>query len=143
MKLLLLISFFIFASPAELPKKTLAFKGKKSSLKVEVADNFHSRKNGLMNRTSLAPGTGMLFVFEYPHILNFWMKDTFIPLSIGYFDENKVLKEIHQMQPQKMMEREQDLKNYPSKTKCKYALEVNQGWFKKNKIKVGDKFILK
>ena len=41
-----------------------------------------------------------------------------------------------------MMEKVQDLKGYPSQCECKFALEVNQGWFKKNNVKVGHKFSL-
>ena len=112
-------------------------------LKVEVAKTFAERNKGLMYRTSLDKNKGMLFVFENPQRLSFWMKNTYIALSLAYFDKNKILKEIHQLKPQSMMERTQDLRSYPSRCLCQYVLEVNQGWFKKNNVKVGDKFSFK
>jgi uncharacterized membrane protein (UPF0127 family) len=108
------------------------------SLQVEVAATMRARNKGLMDRTHMAKDHGMLFVFERPQRLSFWMKDTYIPLSIAYIDKNKVIKEIYDMKPQNMMERTQDLQSYPSQCDCLYALEVNRGWFQRNKIKVGD-----
>lgn len=132
----LLFLFYIYAAENF---KTLEFSSG-IRLKVEVADTLNKRAKGLMNRTQLPKDQGMLFIFDQPQTLSFWMKDTYIPLSIGYFDKNKVLKEIHQMEPQQMLETKQNLKSYVSRCFCQYALEVNQGWFKKNRIKVGTRF---
>lgn len=134
--LLFLIPFAL----AKLEKKSIHFSNGKS-LSVEVAQSSSDRQKGLMGRTELKENTGMLFVFKRPQQLSFWMKNTYIPLSIGYFDKNKVLKKLyHNMKPQKMLELNQDLTNYPSQCKCQYALEVNIGWFKKNNIKPGMTF---
>ncbi len=84
----------------------------------------------------------MLFIFESPQRLNFWTKNTFIPLTIGYFDKERVLKETYDMEAQNLMAREQTPQNYPSQCHCQYALEVPQGWFKKNKIVIGSQFTL-
>jgi len=53
---------------------------------VEIADTPAERERGLMHRTALSGGTGMLFVFEQEQPLSFWMKDTLIPLDIVFFD---------------------------------------------------------
>lgn len=122
-------------------KQELVFdNGKK--LVVEVADDHEKRAQGLMNRTKLGENEGMLFVFTRPQSLSFWMKDTYIDLSIAYFDKDKSLKEIYDMKGQSMMEKVQDFSNYPSKCRCQYALEVNKGWFKKHGIKEGASFKL-
>lgn len=54
---------------------------------VEVADEPEERAYGLMDRTELAPDHGMLFLFDEPSILTFWMKNTLIPLDIIFFDD--------------------------------------------------------
>src|SRR5690348_10206365 len=68
-------------------------------LKVEVADTPESLSNGLMYRSALPDGQGMLFVLGPAEQASFWMKNTKIPLSIGFVDGNAILKEEHDMQP--------------------------------------------
>lgn len=128
---------FLIAKPTTLPKTSLKFSNGKK-IEVEVAQSFMERATGLMHRTELAKDSGMLFVFEGPQKLSFWMKNTYIPLAIAYIDDKKVIKEIHQMKPQNMLEKDQHTEDYPSQCLCQYALEVNPEWFKQNKIKVGD-----
>lgn len=114
-----------------------------SLLKVEIAHTEKEKAKGLMERTYLPKDQGMLFIFKNPRKLLFWTKKTYIPLSIGYFDENYVLKEIHFMEPQNMMERHPEVNTYQSSCRCQYAIEVNRGWFVKNKIKIGDRFSIR
>ncbi len=101
-------------------------------LKAEVAADANSRTVGLMNRFSLAPDSGMLFVFPQSEQLGFWMKNTFIPLSIAYLDAKGVILNIADMKPQ-------DESTHPSKGPAMYAVEMKQGWFKERGIKAGDK----
>ena len=141
MKFLIFASIlFAFSGKPQTKVKftTLTFSGNKK-VKVELATSMAERYKGLMNRTSLEENSGMLFVFGHPQKLSFWNKNTFIPLSIAYLDDKKVIKEIHQMKAQNMMEKQQSPDSYPSECTCLYALEMNQGWFKKNKIQVGQK----
>ena len=104
-----------------------------TSLQVEVADTPQSLENGLMFRSSLPDDHGMLFILGPAGQASFWMKNTKIPLSIGYIDGNAILKEEHDMQPF-------DERTTRSATSdiC-YALEVNQGWFQKHHIDPGIK----
>lgn len=104
---------------------------KSISLHVEIADNNTSRQTGLMFRKSLAEDSGMLFVFENEQRLNFWMKNTYIPLSIAYIDKYGFIKDILSMKPLDIS------RTYPSSVPAMYALEVNEGWFKKNNITAG------
>lgn len=103
-------------------------------LDVELAENDMQRAVGLMCRQALAENAGMLFVFPDERHLSFWMKATYIPLSIGYFGKNKTLIDTYDMLPLN------DSKTYNSKKPSQYALEVNKGWFEKNKITPGCNF---
>jgi uncharacterized membrane protein (UPF0127 family) len=107
-------------------------------LTVEIADSDEKRERGLMNRTSLANDHGMLFIFDSEIILRFWMKNTLIPLSIGYFDQKKILLETHEMKPLVLGEREPT--TYPSHSPALYALEMPRQWFLHNRIKAGSSF---
>lgn len=111
------------------------------TLKVEIADTQELSSRGLMFRHKLPENQGMLFIFEGEQPRSFWMKNTFIPLSIGFFNSKKVLVDIQDMEPAKS-EMDQNPKSYLSRSPAQYALEVNQGWFQKNKIKLGDRFEL-
>lgn len=139
-----LFSFFIFFafSGPEGKLQSIEFSNG-SLLKVEVARTEKQKTRGLMGRTRLPENQGMLFVFKKPQKLLFWTKKTYIPLSLGFFDRNYVLREIHFMQPQSIMERNPKINTYKSSCLCQYAIEVNRGWFFRNKIKIGDRFWIK
>ncbi len=109
-------------------------------LDVEIADTDMKRARGLMHRDSLGENEGMLFVFDKSEIVHFWMKETKIPLSIGFFDEQKRLTQISHMEPPKADSSR--LKDYPSEKATRYALEVPQHWFERHKITPGMKFTL-
>lgn len=116
----------------ELPLVELTIKNVK--LKAEVAADANTRTVGLMNRFSLKPDHGMLFVFARSEPLAFWMRNTFIPLSIAYIDSKGVIVNIADMKPQ-------DESTHPSAAPAMFALEMKQGWFKERGIVAGDKVI--
>ena len=105
---------------------------KSAKLKAEVVADNATRSIGLMNRFSLAPDHGMLFVFAQSEPLAFWMKNTFVPLSIAYIDARGVIVNIVDMKPH-------DESTYPSAGPAMFALEMKQGWFKERGIVAGDK----
>ena len=105
---------------------------------VEVADTPEAMRIGLSGRNALPEGTGMLFVYKKPEILSFWMKDTLIPLSIGFFDANRVLLQIENMSCVPIQA--EKLPIYKSERPALYALEVPQGWFTRHAIKPGMRF---
>ena len=102
-------------------------------LKVEIADTSKLRSKGLMFRKSLDEDKGMLFIFNKVKVVSFWMKNTFIPLSVAFINEDFKIIHIEDMSPLD----EETI--HTSLVSIKYAIEVNQGWFKKNDIKIGDK----
>ena len=101
------------------------------SLSVEIVQDPEARQLGLMNREELPENQGMLFVFEVPQILSFWMRNTFIPLDIAFISETGEIVDIQRMEPL------DESVNYISAKRALYALEVNAGWFAKNNIAVG------
>jgi len=103
---------------------------------VEVADSGDERSHGLMFIEKLAVDEGMLFVFDIEEPLSFWMKNTLIPLSIAYTNSKKEIVDIQEMVREKSL-LIQSPKTYPSKSPARYAIEMNKGWFTKNKIKTG------
>jgi len=118
------------ACPYELPQTTISINGQE--LTAEIAHTPDTRTCGLSRRQTLAANTGMLFIFPNFRPRTFWMKDTFIPLSIAFLDETGKIVQIHRMQA------DQTHTTYSSVAPARYALEVNQGWFSLHDIKTGD-----
>jgi len=114
---------------AELPVTTLTIKGHK--VIVEVVNTPEQRATGLMNRFSLQPDHGMLFVFEQPQPLGFWMKNTYVPLSIAFVDASGKIVNIDDMKPL-------DETTHWSSGLAAYAIEMKQGWFAGKGIIAGD-----
>jgi uncharacterized membrane protein (UPF0127 family) len=73
----------------------------------------------------------MLFIFPEEKILSFWMKNTRIPLSIAFIKGNGHIIQIDSMSPY-------SLEPHISQGQVKYALEMQEGWFKTHNVKIGD-----
>lgn len=102
------------------------------NLQVEFADSAALRARGLMFRKSLCDDCGMLFKFTPSRQVAMWMKNTYVPLDVAYFRKDGTITDIKPLQPQ-------DLTSVRSSGAISYALEMNQGWFAKHKVSVGDK----
>ncbi len=126
---LILILDMAIVFPQESKFLWLTLKEKK--IRVEVARTEGEKAKGLMFREKLGKNEGMLFVFEREETLSFWMKNTRIPLSIAFIAKDGKIVDIQDMEPF-------DLRFHASSRPAQYALEVNQGWFKKNRIEVGE-----
>ncbi|MBK7415852.1 MAG: DUF192 domain-containing protein [Dechloromonas sp.] len=101
-------------------------------IEAEVAADAQNRQVGLMNRKAMPPQRGMLFVFTEKNTHCMWMRNTFIPLSVAFIDEEGVIINIEDMQPQT-----ED--NHCAKVPARYALEMNLGWFAQRGLKPGTK----
>ncbi len=97
---------------------------------AEVADTPQLRERGLMFRTEVPDGTGMLFVFEDQAPRSFWMRNTYVPLDIAFLDSAMRIVDIQQMEPETDELTE-------SAAPAMFALEVRQGWFEEQGIEPG------
>jgi uncharacterized membrane protein (UPF0127 family) len=117
-------------SARELPTVPLMIGQNK--LVAEVAATPDERTTGLMHRFSLKLDHGMIFVFERAEPQGFWMKNTFIPLSIAFIASDGRIVNIDDMAPQ-------DERTHWSSGPVQYALEMRKGWFAEHGITVGDR----
>lgn len=103
------------------------------TVRMQLALRSDEQERGLMWRESLEKDEGMLFVFRAATKQSFWMRNTPLPLDIGYFDASGVLREVHPLNPFD----EQPVSS--THEAIKFALEVKQGWFAAEGVKPGDK----
>jgi uncharacterized protein len=106
-------------------------------VRMQVAALPAEVQRGLMHRKSLGADEGMLFVFMRPQPLGFWMRNTTIPLDIGYIAPNGELREIYALHPL------DEVTVQSRGRELQFALEVNQGWFRQNNVKPGARLDLK
>jgi uncharacterized membrane protein (UPF0127 family) len=132
---LLIIAVFLPSVSSALETTTIGVGSVK--LVVEVADDPLERSLGLMYRESLPEERGMLFVYPDEQPRAFWMKNTLIPLSIAFADAKGSIIAIMDMAP------DDGRTHYRSPGPAMYALEVNQGWFQRNGVKVGSEIRLR
>lgn len=98
--------------------------------KLEIAETAQQVQIGLMNRKSLCPDCGMLFILPNTTQLPFWMKNTYIPLDMIFISEEGYIVTIHEN-----TEPLNETKMYWPKQPVKYVLEVNAGYSKKHQLK--------
>ena len=103
-------------------------------LTLAVAATPESRRSGLSGYDHLPENEGMLFVLPRPRPFSFWMKDTLLPLSIAFLDDQWRIISIERMAPGNAD------KIYQSPQPVRYAVEVNSGWFAEHHVGVGDLF---
>ena len=130
------------AKAAELPAGVLRLTradGRSVDVRIEVAADEASRQRGLMFRESMAEDAGMLFVFQGETDGPFWMKDTLIPLSIAFVDEEGIVVGVLDMEPCGS----DSCPNYGIERPYVLAIEANLGWFDEHGIGAGDRAKLK
>ncbi len=99
---------------------------------IELADDPAERARGLMHREIMARSAGMLFVFERPQPVAFWMKNTLIPLDMIFTDKTGRIQHIHENAIP------HDLTPIPGGDGVYAVLEINGGLSKIYGFKVGD-----
>ena len=99
-------------------------------VRAEVAAREQDRQKGLMFREKMGTNEGMLFVFDQPGRVCMWMKNTPLPLSVAFLDDDARIINIEDMVPH-------SLDSHCARQPARYALEMNRGWFKQRNIKPG------
>ena len=97
---------------------------------AQVAATPQQRQTGLMHRKDMPQHEGMLFVFEQPAQQCFWMKNTLLPLTAAFVEDDGTITNLADMKP--MTE-----DSHCSAKPVRYVLEMNQGWFAQRGIKAG------
>jgi uncharacterized protein len=101
-------------------------------LDVQLALTPEQRQIGLMWRKEMPQHEGMLFVFEQPASQCFWMRNTLLPLTAAFVDDDGAIVNLADMKPQ-------NDDSHCSTKPVRFVLEMNQGWFAKRNIKAGYK----
>ncbi len=99
-------------------------------IEAEVAATPNSRASGLMQRKVMAMQHGMLFIFPVVARHCMWMRNTYLPLSVAFLDEQGSIINIEDMQPQTD-------DSHCAARPARYALEMNLDWFKNRSLETG------
>lgn len=99
-------------------------------IEARVARSDEERALGLMFRREMEENEGMLFMCEECAVQTFWMKDTPLPLSIAFIDDDGTILKIADLEPH-------CLEGESSEHPVRYVLEVPQGWFARRGIEAG------
>lgn len=99
-------------------------------IEAEVAATQDLRMQGLMFRERMADNHGMLFVFPDAQRHCMWMRNTLLPLSVAFLDEQGHIINVEDMQPRTE-------NNHCAAKPARYALEMNLGWFKRKGMTAG------
>lgn len=97
---------------------------------AEVAATPIQHAVGLMHRREMGANDGMLFVYDSPQRLCFWMRNTVLPLTIAFIDDDGRIVNLRDMHPL-------DESSHCADRPVRYALEMHQGWFAKRGLKAG------
>jgi uncharacterized membrane protein (UPF0127 family) len=129
---LVFLSFAAWPQQAQTNLPRVQLQAGMFQIDAQVAATPKQREIGLMFRQDMATHEGMLFVFEQPQQQCFWMKNTLLPLTAAFVDEDGTIVNLADMKPQ-------STQSHCSEKPVRFVLEMNQGWFAKRNIKKGFK----
>lgn len=102
---------------------------------ISVADTPSQQEQGLQFVRQMNPDSGMLFKFENPRVLSFWMEHTYLPLEIAFIDHNNKIVKTERMVPL-------STRSVTSGQPCVMALEVLSGTLDRLGISIGSTMAL-
>ncbi len=111
---------------------TIALTAGMHVIQAELAVTPRQQMIGMMQRRTMGSNEGMLFVYDAPAGHCFWMRNTLIPLSIAFVDDDGRIVHLADMKPL-------DETSHCTPLPVRFALEMNQGWFAKRGLKKGDR----
>jgi uncharacterized membrane protein (UPF0127 family) len=126
----LLLSVAALTASAQMPSIELTARFHR--IEAEVAADQAARMQGLMHRKSMASGHGMLFVFPQAARHCMWMRNTLLPLSVAFLDDEGKILNIEDMAPQT-----ED--SHCARMPARFALEMHRGWFAEKGILPGQR----
>jgi uncharacterized membrane protein (UPF0127 family) len=129
---LIAASFLATAQEAQMDLPRAKLSAGMHQIDSQVASTPGQRSTGLMYRKTMPQHEGMLFVFEQPTKQCFWMKNTLLPLTAAFVDDDGTIVNLEDMKPQ-------TLDAHCSAKPVRFVLEMNQGWFAKKGLKPGSK----
>ena len=118
-------NILVFINASELKFGSVIIKNKSFLFNVEIADTKKKREKGLMFRTRLDEGEGMLFVLPKPNFASIWMKNTVLSLDIIFISEDNIIVDLLK----EALPLSEEI--YSSSMKTKYILEINSGLIEK------------
>ena len=133
--ILAIVSSLVFAEQVGNMFPQIQVKIKQQVYTLEYANTLELRAQGLMHREEMCHSCGMLFHFNRIKRAGMWMKNTIIPLDVAFIRADGKITDIKAMQPH-------DLSTTGSSEQVLFAWEMNQGWFARTGIKVGDTVII-
>jgi len=126
------LSFSAWSQQAQTNLPRVVLQAGMFQIDAQVAATPAQREIGLMFRSEMATHEGMVFVFEQAQKQCFWMKNTLLPLTAAFVDEDGTIVNLADMKPQ-------STESHCSDKPVRFVLEMNQGWFAKKNIKKGFK----
>jgi uncharacterized membrane protein (UPF0127 family) len=131
----------LLAAMLALGLPTVIIRAPKADLTLEVARTDAQREHGLMNRTELAPHTGMIFVFERDELVSFWMKNTLLPLDMIFAGADGTVRRVYANVPV-LHPQPSDAQIPLESAQAKYVIELRAGEAAKDGIVEGVKLDL-
>jgi uncharacterized membrane protein (UPF0127 family) len=125
-------AFLAVAGAADAQMQRVSLEVGKHRIEAEVVADERARNLGLMYRSHLPPDQGMIFVYPSLVRICMWMKNTLIPLSVAFLDEEGRILNIEDMTPHSE-------ESHCAVKPARHALEMNQGWFARHGVKAGDR----
>lgn len=115
---------------------TIERSGGRDSFRIWIADNDERAQQGLMWIRQLPADHGMIFPLDPPREMFMWMKNTYVPLDMLFYDAAGRITHIHA----RAVPLSEEI--IESKGKVSGVLEILAGEAQRRGIRVGDRIVI-